>query len=121
MRWLIDECVDAALAAQLRNAGYDVTYMSDVEPRANDAEVIRLAHSENRLLLTEDKDYGELVFRQAKPVPGIVLLRIDPARRVLKEARLQAAIDRFGEGLFGRYTVIEEARYRSRPLRSPLT
>jgi hypothetical protein len=42
-------------------------------------------------------------------------MRIDPALRSLKRPRLQAAIDRYGEGLFGRYTVIEEARFRSRP------
>jgi predicted nuclease of predicted toxin-antitoxin system len=78
------------------------------------------AHGENRLLLTEDKDFGDLIFRQAMPVPGLVLLRIDSRRRSLKAARLQAAIGRFGETLFGRYTVIEEARYRSRPLRLSL-
>lgn len=117
MRWLIDECVDATLAALLRELGLDVVYMSDVEPRATDAEAMRHAHRENRMLLTEDKDFGELVFRQATPVPGIVLMRIDPARRSLKAVRLRAAVDRFGEMLFGRYTVIEEARYRSRRLR----
>lgn len=92
---------------------------SDVAPRATDTEVKSRAHGENRVLLTEDNDFGDLVFRQARPVPGIVLLRIDSTRRSLKAARLQAAIQRFGETLFGRYTVIEEARFRSRPLRSP--
>ena len=58
-----------------------------------------------------------MVFRQARPVPGIVLLRIDLARRAHKGARLLAAIDRFGDNLLGRYTVIEDARFRSRPLR----
>jgi predicted nuclease of predicted toxin-antitoxin system len=117
VRWLIDECVDAALAAILRQSGYDVVYMSDVAPRATDVEVMIRADRENRLLLTEDKDFGDLVFRQAKPVPGIVLLRIDSARRSRKEPRLLAAIDRLGDTLFGRYTVIEDARFRSRPLR----
>jgi len=116
VRWLIDECVDAALVAQLRGSGHDVSYMSDVAPRATDPEVMHRAYSENRLLLTEDKDFGDLIFRQAKPVPGPVLLRIDSARRSLKGRRLQAAIDRFGERLLGRYTVIEDARFRSRPL-----
>jgi predicted nuclease of predicted toxin-antitoxin system len=116
VRWLIDECVDAALVAQLREYGHDVSYMSDVAPRATDPEVMHRAHSENRLLLTEDKDFGDLVFRQAKPVPGLVLLRIDSTRRSLMGTRLQAAIDRFGERPLGRYTVIEDARFRSRPL-----
>jgi predicted nuclease of predicted toxin-antitoxin system len=74
------------------------------------------AQAEQRLVLTEDKDFGDLVFRGGRPVPGVVLLRIDPAMHELKRARLDAAIDRFGEGLLGRYTTVEEARFRSRPL-----
>jgi predicted nuclease of predicted toxin-antitoxin system len=118
VRWLIDECVDAELAAALHRSGHDVAYMSDVAPRAPDAEVINRADRENRLLLTEVKDFGDLVFRQGKPVPGIVLLRIEPLRRLRKGSRLLAAIDRFGETLFGCYTVIEDVRFRSRPLRA---
>lgn len=82
-------------------------------------EVMNRAQRENRLLLTEDKDFGDLVFRQARPVPGIVLLRIDTSRRLLKAPRLLAAIEQFSDTLLGRYTVIEEARIRSRPLRGP--
>jgi predicted nuclease of predicted toxin-antitoxin system len=82
---------------------------------------VKRAQNENRLLLTEDKDFGDLIVRQAMPVPGIVLLRIDLARRLRKGARLQAVIDRFGDALIGRYTVVEEARFRSRPLRQLLS
>jgi predicted nuclease of predicted toxin-antitoxin system len=84
VRWLVDECVDADFAALLRWSGHDVVYMSEVAPRAADAEVMNRAARENRLLLTEDKDFGDLVFRQARPVPGIVLLRIDSSRRLRK-------------------------------------
>jgi len=118
VHWLVDECVDANFPTLLRQLGHDVVYMSDVAPRTEDIEVLARAARENRLLLTEDKDFGDLVFRQARPVPGIVLLRIDPSRRSRKGARLMVVIDRFGETLFGRYTVIEDARFRSRRLRS---
>jgi predicted nuclease of predicted toxin-antitoxin system len=57
VRWLIDECVDAALIARLRQLGHDVVYMSDVAPRASDVEVMNRADREKRLLLTEDKDF----------------------------------------------------------------
>ena len=94
--------------------------MSDVEPRATDVEVMRRAQRDQQLLLTEDKDFGDLVFRRALPVPGIILLRINPRQRSLKIARLEIAIGRFGEALFGRYTVVEAARFRHRPLRRPV-
>jgi hypothetical protein len=67
-------------------------------------------------LLTEDKDFGDLVFRHGRRVPGIIVLRIDPALHELKSVRLNAAIGRFGEGLLGRYTIVEAARFRSRTL-----
>ncbi len=116
MRWLADECVDAALVARLRNAGHDASYIAEIAAGVTDTEALQLAQEEGRLFLTEDKDFGELVFRFKRAVPGVVLLRIDPEKSQLKWIRLEAAIARLGEGLFGRYVVIEEARFRSRPL-----
>ena len=118
MRWLADECVDAGLVARLRDAGHDVVYMAEAAPAESDVEVMQRAQADGRLLLTEDKDFGDLVFRRGQQVPGIVLLRVDPAMHALKSQRLDAAISRFGEGLFGRYMTIDETRFRSRPLRS---
>lgn len=117
MRWLADECVDASLVDQLRNAGHDVTYMAEIASGATDIVALSYARDETRLLLTEDKDFGELVFRMRMTAPGVVLLRIDPRERHIKWARLAEAIEKFGERLLGRYLVIEEARFRSRPLR----
>jgi predicted nuclease of predicted toxin-antitoxin system len=116
VRWLVDECVDTGLVELLRHSGHDTTCVSEIAPRATDLEVMCRADSENRLLLTEDKDFGDLIFRQARPVPGIVLLRIGAMQRERKAERLIAAIDRFSNSLLGRYTVVEETRFRSRPL-----
>jgi predicted nuclease of predicted toxin-antitoxin system len=117
VRWLADECIDAGLVAHLRHSGHDILYIAELSPAANDAEVMALALRESRLLLTEDKDFGDLVFRHGSRVPGIILLRLDPAQHGLKQRRLDAAMARFGEaGLLARYTIIEAARFRSRPL-----
>jgi len=116
VRWLADECIDAGLVLHLRAAGHDVIYTAEIAPSEDDFKVIARAQTEHRILLTEDKDFGDLVFRQAHPVPGIVLLRIDPASHGLKRVRLDATISRFGDDLFGRYVTVEEGRFRSRPL-----
>jgi predicted nuclease of predicted toxin-antitoxin system len=116
VRWLADECVDSGLVSRLRDAGHDVVYMAEVARAASDAEVLRRAQTEARVLLTEDKDFGDLVFRRGQSVPGVVLLRIDPAMQASKGFRLDAAINRFGDGLLGRYVIVEAARLRSRPL-----
>jgi predicted nuclease of predicted toxin-antitoxin system len=86
VRWLVDECVDAGLVSHLRAAGHDAVYMAEVAPRDSDAEVTARAQAEQRLLLTEDKDFGDLVFRRGQSVPGVVLLRLDPAMHALKRA-----------------------------------
>src|SRR6202163_431225 len=100
----------------LRTAGHDVVYVAEAAKGLRDADVVTLASRETRLLLTEDKDFGDLVFRRERSVPGVVLMRIGSETPILKTMRLAAAIERYGEGLFGRYTVIEEGRFRSRRL-----
>jgi predicted nuclease of predicted toxin-antitoxin system len=116
VRWLADECVAASVVARMREAGHDVVYVAEIDPSAPDSQVCRLAAREQGLLLTEDRDFGELVFRWRQAAPGIVLLRIVSESRALKWPRLAATIERYGEALFGRYTVVEDARIRSRPL-----
>jgi predicted nuclease of predicted toxin-antitoxin system len=116
VRWLADECVAAQLVAFLRANGHDVLYVAEAAAGLSDTDVIALALREKRLLLTEDKDFGDLVFRRERAVPGVVLIRIGSETPVLKAARLAAAIERYGDGLFGRYIVIEEGRFRSRRL-----
>jgi predicted nuclease of predicted toxin-antitoxin system len=59
VRWLADECVAAPLVAWLRGAGHDVLYVAEAAAGLSDADVIALALRENRLLLTEDKDFGD--------------------------------------------------------------
>jgi predicted nuclease of predicted toxin-antitoxin system len=104
------------LSAGFARLGDDVVYVAEGAPQATDGEVLRRASEEARLLLTEDKDFGELVFRSKEAVAGLVLIRIDPVRRLLKWTQLQNAIEQFGERLLGRYLVVEAARLRSRPL-----
>jgi predicted nuclease of predicted toxin-antitoxin system len=106
----------APLVAFLRTGGYDVLYVAEAAAGLSDADVVELALREQRLLLTEDKDFGDLVFRRERAVPGVVLLRIAPENYALRSVRLEAAIERYSDGLFGRYTVIEEGRFRSRRL-----
>jgi predicted nuclease of predicted toxin-antitoxin system len=118
VRWLADECVDASVVARLRRAGHDVLYMAEIAPAESDSAVIARAQQDKRLLLTEDKDFGELVIRRGYAVPGLVLLRIDTSMSAGKADRLDAAINRFGNDLFDRYMIVEEARFRSRPLRT---
>jgi predicted nuclease of predicted toxin-antitoxin system len=71
-----------------------VLYVAEAAAGLSDADVITLALREERLLLTDDKDFGDLVFRRKSSVPGAVLMRIAPEYSALKTLRLAAAIER---------------------------
>jgi hypothetical protein len=68
----------------------------------------------------EDKDFGDLAFRLTMAVPGVVLLRLGLYDSTTKWVRLEAAISHFGSNLFGRFVVVEDKRFRSRPLLRPI-
>jgi len=84
MRFLVDECTGKKLAKLLEKESHDVLFVGDVMPSASDDEVIRKAEKENRILITDDRDFGELVFRLGKPTKGVILLRtgVNPEKRL---------------------------------------
>lgn len=66
MRFIVDESTGAAVIEYLRSVGYDVFAVAEAMPQADDAVVLARAVSEERVLITNDKDFGELVFRSGQ-------------------------------------------------------
>ncbi len=81
MRFLADESCDFMIVKTLRDAGHDVLAVSEITPRAADSEVIRFAVSEKRILLTEDKDFGQLVYAHGQKTIGVIFLRYPSSTR----------------------------------------
>ena len=75
MRFLADESCDFAVVRALRESGYDVVSVSEISPRAEDSSVIDLAVKDKRILLTEDKDFGQLVHAHGQETGGVIFLR----------------------------------------------
>lgn len=116
MKFLADECFDAGLVKVLRDDGHEVLYAVETLRGAIDDDVLTRAFSEDRILLTEDKDFGELVYRLQRPAYGIVLLRFDVAERALKALRLRHLLRDYTERLPGAFVVLEADKIRIRPL-----
>jgi predicted nuclease of predicted toxin-antitoxin system len=116
MKWLADECVAALLVRKLRDLGHDVEYIAEIARRSPDVDVIGRAIAEGRLLLTDDKDFGELIVRRGRLPPGLVLLRTSEEQSAIRWERLREAVERFDQELFGRITVIQSNKIRFRPL-----
>ena len=116
MKFLADECCDTGLVVSLRSDGHDVLYVLEKTPGIPDDEVLLDAYNEGRILLTEDKDFGELVYRLKKPSRGIILIRIDVKQRHIKWARLTKLIGNYEDRLAGHFVVIDSQKFRFRPL-----
>ena len=117
MRLLADECCDAALIGALRDDGHDVLYAVESLRGVPDDDLLAGAFSERRILLTEDKDFGELVYRLRRSSYGIVLLRFDIADRSLKVPRLRDLLRNEADRLENAFVVLEPDKIRVRPLR----
>lgn len=113
MRFLADESCDFAVVRVLREAGYDVFAVAELFPRAEDIQVIQRAIREGRILITEDKDFGQLFFAHYGKKPrGIVLLRYPSQVRERLPQDLVRLINRHGRKLKGCFVVVEPGRVR---------
>lgn len=112
MKFLVDECCSSDLVLKLRNGGHDVIYVMEFKPSSSDKEVLDKAYSEKRILITEDKDFGELVFRLKKPACGIILLRFGISDRNLKWPRIKKLIEIKSENLKDKFVVVDKDKIR---------
>ena len=116
MNLAADECCDALLVEGLRSDGHDVLYVKEAAPGTDDGKVLHMAAGQQRIFLTEDKDFGELVVRLKLPAYGIVLLRINPSDSALKLTRLRQLLERNAQRLPGSFVVLDEKKARFRAL-----
>ena len=117
IRFLADENCDFTVVRALRADGYDVLAVSEVTTRSVDRELIEQAQREQRILLTEDKDFGWLVFASAMTSAGVILIRFPGnARGKLSDAVRKLVRER-GEQLPSAFVVLQPGHIRIR--RSP--
>jgi predicted nuclease of predicted toxin-antitoxin system len=116
-RLLADENIPLASVALLRNNGYDVLAISEHAPGIADVDILRLAREQDRVLVTFDRDFGELVYRDLAPVPpAIIYLRLPPSTPE-EPGRTIAALLADGEvQIAGRFSVVTPDGIRQRAL-----
>ena len=118
MRFLIDECLSPALAAALQQAGHDAVHIVDLGRRgAPDGVVMQLARLQERVLVSADTDFGELLARSHHSEPSVVLFRGDEVEPTALAATLLANLDQVEQTLTaGAIVVILDDRIRVRSL-----
>ena len=112
MRFLVDECTGPAVAEWLRSQDHEVFSVYDEARGVDDTGIIRKAFAENWILITNDKDFGEKVYRERHPHRGVVLLRLADERAASKIGTLRKLLARYPERLAGRFVVATETSVR---------
>ncbi len=106
MKLLADENIEFEIVSALREAGFDVSDIKEINPGIEDDAVLAIAKTTEALLLTYDKDFGELVFRERSATNGVVLLRL---KKLPVSRKIRRLLDLFIEHkteLKGSFTVV---------------
>ena len=114
MTLFADEGVDRQVVVRLRAEGHEVRYVAEMEPGIADDVVLKQSRETSSLLITADKDFGELVFRQGQATTGVLLLRLAGLTSPAKGAIVSAAIQDHGSELGGAFSVLSHGGLRIR-------
>jgi predicted nuclease of predicted toxin-antitoxin system len=112
MRFLADESCDFSVVRALRGAGHDVSVVTESARGADDSVIMERARDEARLLLTEDRDFGQLVFAAAKETAGVVYIRWPVSVRSTLPATIVELVATQALSLFGAFVIVEPGRIR---------
>jgi predicted nuclease of predicted toxin-antitoxin system len=112
MRFLVDECTGPAVAIWLQEQGHQVFSIFDSIRGLDDDSVIHKAFSENWILVTNDKDFGEKIYRENHPHHGVILLRLDDERAKMKITVLKQLLTNHAERLPNQFVVATENNVR---------
>jgi predicted nuclease of predicted toxin-antitoxin system len=112
MRFLIDECTGPAVAHWLREQGHAVFSVYEQARGLEDDTIIQKAFGENWILITNDKDFGEKVYRERHPHKGVVLLRLEDERTSSKIDVIRRLLENYAKQLQDNFVVVTEERVR---------
>jgi predicted nuclease of predicted toxin-antitoxin system len=111
--FLADENIDHAIVSRLRDDGHDVVWVAELAPGLPDADVLAMATSQNRVVVTADKDFGELLFRR-QMVGAVVLVRLLGMEPNRKASIVADAVRLHGQEMENAFTVISPTSVRIR-------
>ena len=119
MRFLVDECTGPGVARWLRKQGHTVFSVHEEARGITDEEIIQKAFAEDWILITNDKDFGDKVYRERHPHKGVVLLRLVDERSKNKIEVIERLLEAYSARLAGNFLVVTEDRVRFAQSRTP--
>ena len=112
MRFLVDECTGPTVATWLLSNGHEVFSVFDKARGMDDDNIIQKAREENWILITNDKDFGDKVYRDGQLHKGVILLRLEDERSKSKIQMLSRLLDKYVERLPDAFVVVTEKQVR---------
>jgi predicted nuclease of predicted toxin-antitoxin system len=112
MRFLVDECTGSKVASWLRGKNYEVFSVFDEARGMTDDEVLTKAAGENWILITNDKDFGEMIFRTRRAHHGVVFLLLNDERAANKIKVLEQLLENYAEKLPEQFVTVTETKVR---------
>ena len=112
MRFLVDECTGPAVARWLRAESHEVFSVFEQARGMPDEDILEKASSENWILITNDKDFGEKVYREKQQHRGIIFLRLQDERAASKIQAIDSLLDGYADQLADAFVVVTERQIR---------
>ena len=112
MRFIVDACTGPRVAKWLREQRHEVYSVHDESPQMEDSQIIQKAISEQWIIITNDKDFGEMIYREKYEHRGVILLRLDDERTGNKMRVIGQLLESYAKQIEGRYIVVTETRIR---------
>ncbi len=112
MRFLVDECTGSKVAEWLRSENYEVFSVFDEARGISDDEILTKVFAENWILITNDKDFGEMIFRELRTHHGVIFMRLDDERAANKIEVLRQLLENYADKLPEQFVVVTETKVR---------
>lgn len=114
LKFVVDVGVGKKVEQWLRKQGYDIKSMRDINPRMSDKEILKIAASEKRMVVTMDKDFGELVYNSGLQHGGVLLLRLEEAKSDEKVKIIENIFKKYADKLSNKFCVFKGGKLRIR-------
>ena len=114
MKFLVDVCVGRKIEQWLKDNNYDIKAVRDENPKMADYEILNWSVRENRILITMDKDFGELVYNSKLAHVGVLLLRLEDETGKKKVEVITSIMNDYADKLVNHFCVYQNGKIRIR-------
>lgn len=114
LKFLVDVGVGKMIEEWLKDNGYDVKNIREINPRMEDRDILKMAVNEGRMVITMDKDFGELIYKSGLLHSGILLLRMEDARADEKVSIVKEILEKYDEKMQNKFCVFQNGKIRIR-------